>query len=153
MLRRKFKWSNNQQIPSLARLDRILISLGTSLSLPLASVMGGEMRLSDHSALIFHAGQSTSHLARPFRLDNFWLAKDCFRSIILAAWSVNSLGGSATTMWIQRWRRLRKVISQWAVQFRKECKARRTKLEQDIEGLNHSAELRDLAFDELASLK
>ncbi|WOK98972.1 retrotransposon protein [Canna indica] len=129
-----FTWSNNRPSPCLARLDRILISLPTSVVLPLASVMGGEKRLSYHNALIFESRIHVVHKNKPFRLEHAWFSYSGFCGIISASWNASRFSNSASSEWILRWRKLRKLIPQWASSFKKEYSTKRLLLEREVDG-------------------
>ncbi|WOK93825.1 hypothetical protein Cni_G02526 [Canna indica] len=148
-----FTWSNNQQPPGLAKLDRILISSSIFQALPPAFVIGGERELSDHNALIFRPAHSFGSRNRSFRLECLWLDNVAFRNIILSVWSEPNRGESATTRWICRWKRLRNIILLWAEQFRKNRNVERKNLEYDIENLNVKTENSTLSVMELSTLK
>ncbi|WOK94769.1 transposon protein [Canna indica] len=147
-----FTWTNNRQHPSLACLDRVLISFSTSLALPLPGVLGGERRLSDHNALIFQSGLVNVRKQKPFRLENFWLSKDDFKGLIQAVWNEHSPSLSAASIWLSRWRKLRKLIPLWAVNY-KECSERKIYLEAEIEALNSRADSIGLSGSELEALR
>ncbi|WOL09132.1 hypothetical protein Cni_G17885 [Canna indica] len=147
-----FTWSNNQASLRLARLDRVLLSLPTSILIPLATVIGGERRLSDHNALILRAGISSNLGVCWFRLENWWLNKVSFRGIIQAAWSELFSSVSAASVWIERWKKLRRTLKQWALINKRENNARKRYLEADIHKLNIKASTQELSTDEFLNL-
>ncbi|WOL00989.1 hypothetical protein Cni_G09702 [Canna indica] len=97
-----FTWSNNQHPLSLAKLDQILISSSTLLSLPSTLVIGEDRRLSDHNVLIFRATQPLHTRNRNFRLECYWLPKVGFRNIINSMWNEPPREESTATRWIRR---------------------------------------------------
>ncbi|WOK91875.1 hypothetical protein Cni_G00566 [Canna indica] len=154
LLGRKYTWTNNQFNPSLAKLDRVLISLACSSSLPFAAVSVGGKKLSDHSALIFRSYISTAPIARPFQMELWWLRHAVFNNILRDGLSTPSPHAlSAGALWSYRWRKLRKLISQWAAIQRKEMCSRRLSIEADLNALYHKAEHVNLNDNEISLMR
>lgn len=69
---RRFTWSNHQEEPILAMLDRFLVSTEWSLLLPNSAVSSRSAQVSDHCQLLLTA---RTRIPQPsiFRFDNFWM--------------------------------------------------------------------------------
>ena len=77
LLDRLYTWSNNQDSPTLCRLDRALVNLTWSSFFPDTTLSSCTRVTSDHVPLILHASTS---VPKPsvFRFDNHWLKSPSF---------------------------------------------------------------------------
>lgn len=80
-----FTWSNLQQQPSLAKLDRFLVSTDWDQTFPHCMVKALPRITSDHSPIIL----STGHWCTPhrFRFEKVWLTKEDFLSNVPLWWN------------------------------------------------------------------
>ncbi|CAN6196704.1 unnamed protein product [Urochloa humidicola] len=95
LLDRRFTWSNHQDVPILAKLDRFFISTEWSSLMPNSMVTSASTATSDHCQLLLKA---TSTMPRPavFRFNNFWTRLPGCSAVIQTAWnSVHNRTGTA----------------------------------------------------------
>jgi hypothetical protein len=118
LLDRQFTWSNQQDPPILARLDRVLVNPEWSLALPDTTLTSSCRPTSDHVPL--HLSASTkAPRSKVFRLENTWLLHPSFPPIVSANW--NSVGpGHAHLTSVSRLslklKRIRSAARSWAKQ-------------------------------------
>ncbi len=76
-----FTWSNLQCIPTLAKLDRFLISPEWDQAFPLSKVMALLRITSDHSPILPSTGAKLPpHM---FRFEKVWLTREDFHKLVL----------------------------------------------------------------------
>ena len=66
---RKFTWSNNQEIPLMAKFDRILVSTEWESVFPLVTVRSFPRIISDHTALIMDTCCEEVKVTKLFRFE------------------------------------------------------------------------------------
>jgi hypothetical protein len=91
LLDSQFMWSNLQDPPILARLDRVLVNPEWSLSLPDSTLTSSSHPTSDHVPLHLEAS-SKAPRSNVFCFENSWLSHSSFPPLVLANW--NSIGSS-----------------------------------------------------------
>jgi endonuclease/exonuclease/phosphatase family metal-dependent hydrolase len=69
----KYIWSNNQQNPTLEKLDRILISDDWEKHFPLTNLRKLPRELSDHNPLLLCTEQFTHKKSKAFCFETSWL--------------------------------------------------------------------------------
>jgi hypothetical protein len=84
---KKFTWTNNQEIPILAKIDRIFVSTEWKAAFPLASVKALDRLPSDHNPLLLTSGDNVSFGKKRFRFEKWRLEKDTFRGMVEKAWN------------------------------------------------------------------
>jgi endonuclease/exonuclease/phosphatase family metal-dependent hydrolase len=81
LLDRQFTWSNMQDPPILARLDRVLVNPEWSFALPDTSLTSSSRPTSDHVPLHLEAS-SKAPRSNVFRLENTWLSHPDFSTLV-----------------------------------------------------------------------
>ena len=89
-----YTWSNNQDHPTLEKLDRVLVSDDWELLFPSVTIRKLVRELSDHNALILESdcNNHTSPMPREFRFEMSWLKNPDFIPLVEKIWrkKVNS---------------------------------------------------------------
>jgi hypothetical protein len=116
LLDRQFTWSNQQDPPILARLDRTLVNPEWSLALPDSTLTSSARPTSDHVPLHLVASSKVPR-STIFRMENSWLGHPSFPPIVCANW--NSVGHrhshlSPVNSLCLRLKRVRSAIRAWA---------------------------------------
>lgn len=75
----RFTWSNNQNDPTLEKLDRILMSRDWENLFPTAAINKLPRKISNHNPLIMHIELSKSLNNLSFRFEATWLAQPNFK--------------------------------------------------------------------------
>lgn len=84
---RSFTWSNNQDQPVLAALDKIFCTVNFEQRFPLAFVTTSSRAGSDHAPLILNLGLEEIKKPALFRFEKWWLEQPDFRDLISNLWN------------------------------------------------------------------
>jgi hypothetical protein len=87
LLDRLFTWTNGQDPPILARLDRAFFNHDWNNAFPTSSLTTLPRPTSDHFPLLVTARSSIPHTAH-FRFENAWLVDPAFLPTTMPAWTV-----------------------------------------------------------------
>jgi hypothetical protein len=84
----KYTWSNKHVIPTLEKLDRVLMSPEWEDLFPLVHVRKLVRDISDHNALLLNMGEQSplNNKSRDFRFDLSWLKNEEFTSLAREIW-------------------------------------------------------------------
>jgi hypothetical protein len=84
---RQYTWTNNLQIPTYEKLDRILLSTYWELKYPKVSVHALTREISDHSPLLLDSEQPPKqNNANMFKFELSWLLKGGFYELVAQVW-------------------------------------------------------------------
>ena len=111
---KKFTWTNNQEHPILAKIDRIFVSGLWDAAFPLSSVKAQDRFPSDHNPLVLDSGRNTCFGKKRFRFEKWWLEKESFSRIVEKAWETPCTLTNCLDRWQFRVRTLRRMIRGWA---------------------------------------
>ncbi len=75
----RFTWSNMQQAPALAKLDRFLVSTEWDSSFPRSDVEALPRVTSDHCPILLSTAAHSRGPNKLFRFEEFWLKQDSLR--------------------------------------------------------------------------
>jgi hypothetical protein len=84
----QYTWSNNQQDPTLEKLDRFLMNDSWECLFPLATVHKLVKEMSDHNPLILDTMEQKNKVNRDFKFEKAWLHEDDFLSRVSRSWSI-----------------------------------------------------------------
>lgn len=84
---RSTSWFNNQEVPIMAALDRILTNNSFEQHYPLANVRAASRAGSDHVPLVIDFGIHARPKASPFRFEKWWLEVEGIVELIEKIWS------------------------------------------------------------------
>jgi hypothetical protein len=83
---RRFTWSNEQDNPTLTRIDRLFCTPDWELTFPTCFLHSLPSLMSDHTPLLLQGELEHRH-NRTFRFENFWVKMDGFRDLVEQVWS------------------------------------------------------------------
>src|SRR6185503_14184001 len=83
----KYTWSNNQENPTLERLDRILISKHWEILFPTFQVHKLPREISDHNPLFLSIPTSDPEKKVSFRFELSWLKDPNFTTLVEEIWN------------------------------------------------------------------
>jgi exonuclease III len=83
---RSFTWSNEQEEPILARLDRVLFNPLWEDVYPISDLTALSTNISDHCPLLLTCSSARPRSYR-FRFENFWPKLPGFSEVVQSAWS------------------------------------------------------------------
>nr|CAD1824258.1 unnamed protein product [Ananas comosus var. bracteatus] len=86
-----YTWSNMQSNPTLAKLDRFLISTDWDQLFPLTKVLAMPRITSDHSPILLST--SDRKVRRLFRFEEVWLSREDFCALVPVWWTEVPTGG------------------------------------------------------------
>jgi len=110
-----YTWSNNQQLPTLERLDRILISEDWEQLFPLTSLRRLPRELSDHNPLLLCTDQPNLKRSKAFSFETSWLKHHDFVPKVKEIWKENIISKSAVDRWCIKMNRLKKFLKGWGL--------------------------------------
>ena len=86
LLGRKYTWSNQQDVPTLVKLDRILCSSDWEQIFPNCLLQSCASEGSDHCPLLLGLNDVHPGKAR-FHFESFWTSLDGFQDAVAEAWA------------------------------------------------------------------
>ncbi len=107
----QYTWSNMQSSPTLAKLDRFLISTEWDLTFPLSKVAALPRITSDHSPLIL-VTQRKQYITL-FRFENVWLTREDFNKLLPIWWNELEDRNVSVLSFVAKLRHCRKRIKEW----------------------------------------
>jgi exonuclease III len=149
---RRFTWSNNQAVPIMASLDRILVSTCWEANFPATSVVALARPGSDHTPLLLSVGDKVFS-NRPFRFEKWWLEIDGFTDMVSKSWNQPCPGTKAIDVWQYKQRRLRKHLRGWSININAEQKNKKKSLITEYDYLDIMSETQNLSKEEHSRMK
>jgi exonuclease III len=83
---RRFTWSNQQDSPTLTRIDRLLCTPEWELIFPACFLHSLPSLMSDHTPLLLQ-GKLDHHHNTSFRFENFWTEMEGFQDLVQTIWN------------------------------------------------------------------
>ncbi|XP_066392289.1 uncharacterized protein [Miscanthus floridulus] len=83
---RRFTWSNEQDNPTLTRIDRLLCTPEWELIFPASFLHSLSSLMSDYTPLLLQ-GEVDHYRNTSFRFENFWTKVDGFHEVVQDAWN------------------------------------------------------------------
>ena len=117
LLGRNFTWSNGQDPPILAKLDRALVNLAHTTTFPVTTLPPRAKPTSDHTP-IFLSMSTTIPKSPLFRFENVWLLRQTFLPSILPAWAEARMCSDAAGQLAACLKSTRAVTKVWSRRFR-----------------------------------
>jgi hypothetical protein len=112
---RAFTWTNNQEIPIMAALDKILCTTSFEQKFPLAFVSVKARETSDHVPLILNFGIRERKKPSLFRFEKWWLEQVDFKELVFKTWATPCAFTDALDIWQFKVRLMRKKVRGWAI--------------------------------------
>jgi hypothetical protein len=103
-----FTWTNNQEQPILAAIDKIFCTTNFELKFPLAFVTTSSRASSDHVPLILNLGIEEVKKPNIFRFEKWWLQQPDFRELITKLWNTPCAFNDPLDIWQFKIRLVRK---------------------------------------------
>lgn len=129
-----FTWSNNQAIPTLEKLDRILISPSWEDLFPLVHVKKLIREMSDHNPLIMDYGidQKLPPTKRSFRFDIAWLKNEDFLPLVREIWDNHVNSTDPIDVLNIKLKRIKRYFKGWGSNLFGHNKKRKQELQMDL---------------------
>ncbi|KAK1300345.1 hypothetical protein QJS10_CPB13g01076 [Acorus calamus] len=142
-----FTWSSLREVPSCARLDRVLVSPDWEDFYPLCSLRGLPRICSDHTPLLLEGG-AQSVLVRWFKFENWWLQVDGFRELVDSSWRMPALGLRGAKKFSFKLKRLKRTLKGWNAEQRKLRREKKEELAVETKSLDDKEETGPLLEEE-----
>ncbi|KAK1298474.1 hypothetical protein QJS10_CPB14g01202 [Acorus calamus] len=113
ILNHRFTWRNLRERPSMARLDRILISDEWEAVYPGCHIWGLPQTISDHMPLLLQSGEEGKKKA-PFRFESWWCDIEGVEELIRNSWNGHVRGLKGARRVAFKLRRLKRVLCEWS---------------------------------------
>ncbi len=143
----QFTWSNLHSSPTLAKLDRFLISTKWDSHFPKSYVTALHRITSDHSPLLLNTNFNSP--PRMFRFEKVWLTREDFISLIPVWW--NELNGSGTSVLVfpAKLHHCRNRIRKWCTTNFYNISSTKRALSEELHQLDILEEVQNLTNNQL----
>ncbi|OAY84432.1 Transposon TX1 uncharacterized 149 kDa protein [Ananas comosus] len=140
-----FTWSNMQRAPTLAKLDRFLITTEWDQDFPHCTVSALPRITSDHTPLILNTGGTQSTRRRRFRFERVWLSREDFSTSVPIWWNEVTSERSAILTLSAKLRHCRTRMKEWCrTKFHSISNAIRS-FQEEIRSIDHLEEIDTLS--------
>jgi mannosylglycoprotein endo-beta-mannosidase len=113
LIGRKYTWSNEQQPPTLVRLDRAFCTADWELRFAAAKLLPQSTRFSDHCPLLL-VNDGLVKTGRRFRFEAYWQFVEGFGEVVTQAWGVETGGRSPLAVLDFKLRETKKALKFWS---------------------------------------
>ncbi|CAD6257196.1 unnamed protein product [Miscanthus lutarioriparius] len=110
---RKYTWSNQQDSPTLVKLDRVLCSVDWEDKFPNCLLQSLASEDSDHCPLLLGL-QNNKVGRRRFHFESFWTILDGFQEAVAAAWMSVPTGSCPYLTLSQKFKATAKGLQRWS---------------------------------------
>ncbi|XP_073109436.1 uncharacterized protein [Elaeis guineensis] len=148
ILQRKYTWSNHRDIPSLAKLDRCLVSLDWLLKHSLAILKPLSKITLNHCPILLSC-KNNQWKRKPFRFENFWASILGFDDLVQNWWAAASSSDDAATNLVLKLRYLRSKMKVWNKERNGNVNTRKHEIMKQISWLDMEEEERNLTPEEI----
>ena len=125
---RKFTWSNNQNNPIFATIDRVFSSGSWDIKFPLSVVTALPRVGSDHTPLLIDTGARRVTSPKIFRFEKWWLDQPDFKDLVRKIWNTPVPGKTAMDVWMNKSRLFRKKVKGWSINIEAGIKRKKREL-------------------------
>jgi len=112
---RSYTWTNNQDNPILAALDKIFCTINFEQKFPLAFVTARPRVGSDHVPLILNLGFKAPKKPSLFRFEKWWLEQLGFKELVKQIWNTPCAYEDPLDIWQFKTRLFRKKVKGWTI--------------------------------------
>ena len=145
---RAYTWTNNQEQPIMALLDRVFTTTDLEAHYPLISVKGIPRMGSDHVPLVVHFGNSQTSKPYLFRFEKWWLTQDDFHDLVRKSWDSPCHESNPLDIWHLKLKRLRQQLKGWSLNVNADWKREKQSLLQEFDILDVFSETNVLEEDD-----
>jgi hypothetical protein len=143
-----FTWSNEQDDPSMSRIDRFLATTEWHGKFPQANLQAIGIMTSDHCPLVMQ-GCSDFGFYRGFRFEAFWTKIDGFGEVVQQAWTSSVSSSDAILRLHVKMVRTAKALKIWSRKTVGNFKVQLAIIQTVLTFLEKAQESRQLSGDEL----
>jgi len=141
---RSFTWTNNQEHPIMALLDRVFSTTDFEAHYPHMGLKSAPRAGSDHVLSVINLG--ISHIPKPylFCFEKWWLSQKGFMDLVKANWEMPCSNQHLLDVWHCKLKRLRKLLKGWSMNVNADLKKRKLELLQKFNILDVFSEENNL---------
>jgi mannosylglycoprotein endo-beta-mannosidase len=140
-------------MPIMAAIDKIFVSTCWDAHFPMAHVQALARTGSDHTPLLINLGVGRENIQKPFRFEKWWLEKEECARIIFDSWNKPCRGTSASDIWLEKQKRLRKCLRGWNANIESDQKKRKKQLIAEFDCLDIMSKTQTLLPEEFRIMK
>lgn len=111
---RSYTWTNNQDVPIMATLDRVFVTTNFENHYPGVNIRGAPRVGSDHVPIIVDLGINPTFKPYIFRFEKWWLEREDFHQLVADSWNTQCQLSDPLDGWQYKLRLLRRKIKGWA---------------------------------------
>jgi mannosylglycoprotein endo-beta-mannosidase len=149
---KRYTWTNKQEIPILAKIDRIFVNTEWEANFPLASVKALERPPSDHNPLLLDTRNNVCFGKKRFRFEKWWLEKETFKGMVEKAWNSSCRFTNSMDRWKFKVRTLRRMVRGWAANEVALLNKSKDSIMEQFNKLESLAEQRNMSSEEARDL-
>ena len=144
-----FTWSNNHAIPTLEKLDRVLMSHSWEDLFPLVKLRKIVREFSDHNLLLLDTGCDNVIQKRSFRFDVGWFNNENFLPNVEKIWEKHVYKSNPVDILNIKLKRFKKFFKGWGANFFGANKKKKGELQEELGILESIEESQDLSPNQL----
>jgi hypothetical protein len=110
---KSYTWSNNQEYPIMATLDRVMISIDWEAKFPMSNVITLPRGVSDNNPIKISFGGCSPAKSPLFRFEKLWLQEEGFVDMIKKVWDNVCPLEDPMEVWQFKIRLLRRKLRGW----------------------------------------
>jgi hypothetical protein len=150
---RSFTWSNNQDQPIFAALDKVFYNTMFEQKYPLSFVSVKARAVSDHVPLILNLGCQEKKKQNIFRFEKWWLEQPDFKDLVMKIWNTPCVFSDPLDIWQFKVRLIRKKVKGWALNVNGEIRKMKQELLKELDMLDTKLEKEGLQPGEKIRMK
>jgi hypothetical protein len=113
---RRYTWSNERELPTLEKLDRVFSTMDWETLYPDAFLSAMSTGPSDHCPLVLNLSPDL-HRGRRFQFQSFWPRVEGFLDVVQGAWTAQPEEPNPFKRLDQKLRATAKCLSSWSSKF------------------------------------
>jgi hypothetical protein len=144
-----FTWTNNQQDPTLEKLDRFLMNDAWENLFPLTTVHKLVREISDHNPLILDTMEQKDRPSRDFKFEKSWIQQDDFLDRVNRAWHKPVRATDSKGIIQMKLKNVKNDLKGWGANLRGRDIKRKKEIGCELEALELQEELYPLDADQI----
>jgi len=141
---RSYTWTNNQDQPTMAVLDRVFISTNIDAQYPNINIRSVARLGRDHVPLLIDFGVDNRKKPYLFRFEKWWLSQEDLYHVVEKSWNSPCSLSDPLEVWQFKMKNLRRKLKGWALNINADIKRKRKSLPEEFDLLDVFSELNQL---------
>jgi hypothetical protein len=133
---RSYTWTNNQEEPIMAVLDRVFVTTNFENQYPGVNIRGTPRVGSYHVPIIVELGINPSQKPYIFRFEKWWLEREEFQNLVAEVWNTQFHCANLLYMWQTKLKLLRRKIKGWSKNVNGEIRKHKRELLEEFDILD-----------------